>query len=178
MNYATIKNCDIANGPGVRVSLFVSGCTHRCPGCFNEVAWDFGYGQPFTKETEDSILRMLAPDYVQGITLLGGEPFEPQNQAVLVPFLRRIKAQYPHKSIWAFSGYLFENMLSGRVGDREVCMEFLSYLDVLVDGPFVEAKKNLMLRFRGSENQRLLDVPASLKQNTPVLWQDWQTERR
>ena len=178
MNYATIKNCDIANGPGVRVSLFVSGCTHRCPGCFNEVAWDFGYGQPFTKETEDSILRMLAPDYVQGITLLGGEPFEPQNQAVLVPFLRRIKAQYPHKSIWAFSGYLFENMLSGRVGDREVCMEFLSYLDVLVDGPFIEAKKNLMLRFRGSENQRLLDVPASLKQNTPVLWQDWQTERR
>ena len=178
MNYATIKNCDIANGPGVRVSLFVSGCTHRCPGCFNEVAWDFGYGQPFTKETEDSILGMLAPDYVQGITLLGGEPFEPQNQAVLVPFLRRIKAQYPHKSIWAFSGYLFENMLSGRVGDREVCMEFLSYLDVLVDGPFVESKKNLMLRFRGSENQRLLDVPASLKQNTPVLWQDWQTERR
>lgn len=178
MNYATIKNCDIANGPGVRVSLFVSGCTHRCPGCFNEVAWDFGYGQPFTKETEDSILRMLAPDYVQGITLLGGEPFEPQNQAVLVPFLRRIKAQYPNKSIWAFSGYLFENMLSGRVGDREVCMEFLSYLDVLVDGPFVEAKKNLMLRFRGSENQRLINVPASLKQNTPVLWQDWQTERR
>lgn len=178
MNYATIKNCDIANGPGVRVSLFVSGCTHHCPGCFNEVAWDFDYGEPFTKETEDSILAMLAPDYVQGITLLGGEPFEPQNQPALVAFLRRLKAQYPTKSIWAFSGYLFENMLAGRVGDRELCLEFLRYLDVLVDGPFVEAKKNLMLRFRGSENQRILDVPASLKENKAVLWQDWQGERK
>ena len=178
MNYATIKNCDIANGPGVRVSLFVSGCTHRCPGCFNEVAWDFSYGQPFTEETEEMILSMLAPDYVEGITLLGGEPLEPRNQPALVKFLRRVKAQYPPKSIWAFSGFLFEDMLSGRVGDRELCREFLSYLDVLVDGPFIQAKKNLMLRFRGSENQRLIDVPASLKQNTVVLWQDWQGERK
>ena len=178
MNYATIKNCDIANGPGVRVSLFVSGCTHRCPGCFNEVAWDFNYGQPFTTAVEDEILDMLAPDYVQGLTLLGGEPFEPQNQAVLVPFLRRIRDRYPHKSIWAFSGYLFENMLSGRVGDAATCRSFLEFLDVLVDGPFIQDKKNLMLRFRGSENQRILDVPRSLEQNTAVLWQDWQTERK
>ena len=178
MNYATIKNCDIANGPGVRVSLFVSGCTHRCKGCFNEVAWDFDYGQPFTSETEDSILQMLKPDFVQGITLLGGEPFEPQNQPVLVRFLRRVKAAYPQKSIWAFSGYLFENIRDGKVGDREVANEFLSYLDVLVDGPFVEEKKNLMLRFRGSENQRLIHVPASLKENAVVLWEDWQGERR
>lgn len=178
MNYATIKNCDIANGPGVRVSLFVSGCTHRCPGCFNEVAWDFNYGQPFTTAVEDEILDMLAPDYVQGLTLLGGEPFEPQNQPTLVSFLRRLRQRYPHKSVWAFSGYLFENMLAGRVGDAQTCREFLGMLDVLVDGPFVQKKKNLMLRFRGSENQRILDVPRSLEQNTAVLWQDWQTERK
>ena len=178
MNYATIKNCDIANGPGVRVSLFVSGCTHKCPGCFNEIAWDFDYGDPFTEEVENNILQMLEPDFVQGITLLGGEPFEPQNQAVLVPFLRRLKAKFPSKSIWCFSGFLFENILSGKVGDAQIAKEFLTYLDVLVDGPFVQAKKNLMLRFRGSENQRLINVPASLEENTIVLWEDWQGERR
>ena len=176
MNYATIKNCDIANGPGVRVSLFVSGCTHRCPGCFNEVAWDFDYGQPFTQETIDTILNMLKPDYIQGLTLLGGEPFEPQNQRTLVELLRQIRKNYPGKSIWAFSGYLFEkDILSGRLGDTA---EYLSYLDVLVDGPFIEAKKNLSLRFRGSENQRLIDVPASLRKGETVLWQDWQGERK
>lgn len=176
MNYATIKNCDIANGPGVRVSLFVSGCTHRCPGCFNAVAWDFGYGEPFTRETVDYILNLLKPDYVQGLTLLGGEPFEPQNQEAVVELLRQVKKQYPGKSIWAFSGYLFEkDILSGRLGDTA---EYLSYLDVLVDGPFIEAKKNLNLRFRGSENQRLIDVPASLKAGETILWQDWQGERK
>ena len=176
MNYATIKNCDIANGPGVRVSLFVSGCTHRCPGCFNEVAWDFDYGTPFTQETVNSILAMLKPDYIQGLTLLGGEPFEPQNQVAVVDLLRQVKAAYPKKSIWAFSGYLFEkDILSGRLGDTR---EYLSYLDVLVDGPFVESKKNLSLRFRGSENQRLIDVPASLQKGETVLWQDWQGERK
>lgn len=176
MNYAEIKNCDIANGPGVRVSLFVSGCTHHCPGCFNEVAWDFDYGKSFTKETEDAILEMLRPDYVRGLTLLGGEPFEPQNQGAVVSLLRRIKKELPKKSIWAFSGYLFDrDMLSGRLGDLR---EYLSYLDVLVDGPFVEAKKNLSLRFRGSENQRLIDVPASLTAGEVVLWQDWQGEKR
>ena len=174
MNYATIKNCDIANGPGVRVSLFVSGCTHRCPGCFNEVAWDFDYGQPFTRETIDSILEMLRPAYIRGLTLLGGEPFEPQNQGAVVELLRQIKKEMPEKSIWAFSGYLFDrDIQSGRLGDTS---EYLSYLDVLVDGPFIEAKKNLSLRFRGSENQRLIDVPASLKAGQVVLWEDWQGE--
>ena len=174
MYYAAIKNCDIANGPGVRVSLFVSGCTHHCPGCFNEVAWDFDYGQPFTQQTIDSVLDMLRPDYIRGLTLLGGEPFEPQNQAAVVELLRQVKQQLPEKSIWAFSGYLFDkDMLSGRLGDLG---EYLSYLDVLVDGRFVESKKNLSLRFRGSENQRLIDVPASLDSGTVVLWQDWQGE--
>ena len=177
MNYATIKNCDIANGPGVRVSLFVSGCTHRCPGCFNEVAWDFDYGQPFTQQTVDTILNMLAPAHIKGLTLLGGEPFEPQNQGPIVELLRQIKAKYPEKSIWAFSGYLFDrDILSGSLGDWSITKEYLSYLDVLVDGPFVQAKKNLNLRFRGSENQRLIDVPASLAAGEVVLWQDWQGE--
>ena len=177
MNYATIKKCDIANGPGVRVSLFVSGCTHRCPGCFNEVAWDFNYGEPFTEETEERILRMLAPNHVKGLTLLGGEPFEPQNQPAIVSLLRKVKAAYPEKSIWAFSGYLFDqDILPGRLGDPEITREFLSYLDVLVDGPFIEARKNLSLRFRGSENQRLIDVPASLTAGEVVLWSDWQSQ--
>ena len=177
MNYATIKNCDIANGPGVRVSLFVSGCTHRCPGCFNEVAWDFDYGAPFTQETIDAILTMLKPAYVKGLTLLGGEPFEPQNQPAIVDLLRQIKAQYPEKSIWAFSGYLFDkDILAWKLGPREITEEYLSYLDVLVDGPFVMAKKNLSLRFRGSENQRLINVPESLRTGEIVLWQDWQAE--
>lgn len=176
MNYATIKNCDIANGPGVRVSLFVSGCTHRCPGCFNEVAWDFGYGEPFTQKTIDQILTMLRPAYIRGLTLLGGEPFEPENQAAVVELLRQVKKQMPEKSIWAFSGYLFDkDILSGRLGD---CREYLSFLDVLVDGPFVQAKKNLSLRFRGSENQRLIDVPASLAAGEVILWEDWQGERK
>ena len=174
MNYAAIKNCDIANGPGVRVSLFVSGCTHRCPGCFNEVAWDFAYGHPFTQETVESILDMLRPSYIRGLTLLGGEPFEPLNQGAVVDLLRQVKKQYPEKSIWAFTGFLFDrDILSGKLGDTE---EYLSYLDVLVDGPFVQEKKNLSLRFRGSENQRIIDVPASLAAGKIVLWQDWQGE--
>lgn len=177
MNYATIKNCDIANGPGVRVSLFVSGCTHRCPGCFNEVAWDFEYGEPFTEETIDMIIRMMEPAHIKGLTLLGGEPFEPQNQPELVKLLRRVKEVYPEKSIWAFSGYLFDkDILAWRLGPREITEEYLGYLDVLVDGPFILAKKNLSLRFRGSENQRLIDVPESLRRGEVVLWQDWQTE--
>ena len=179
MNYATIKNCDIANGPGVRVSLFVSGCTHRCPGCFNEVAWDFDYGEPFTQETIEYILNLLKPDYIQGLTLLGGEPFEPQNQGAVVELLRQVKRTYPNKSIWAFSGYLFDrDILPGKLGDPAITREYLSYLDVLVDGPFVQAKKNLTLRFRGSENQRLIDVPASLESGTVVLWEDWQGNGR
>lgn len=179
MNYAEIKNCDIANGPGVRVSLFVSGCTHRCPGCFNEVAWDFGYGKPFTQQTIDEILVMLAPSYIKGITLLGGEPFEPQNQGAVLELLRQIKSQYPDKSIWAFSGYLFDkDILPGKLGDPAVTVELISYLDVLVDGPFVMAKKDLTLRFRGSSNQRIIDVPASIKAGEVILWQDWQGDGR
>lgn len=179
MNYATIKSRDIANGPGVRVSLFVSGCTHRCPGCFNREAWDFGYGQPFDQSVIDRILTDLAPDYVTGLTLLGGEPFEPQNQGPVLELLRQVKAKYPEKSIWAFSGYLFDrDILAGRLGDPAITREYLSYLDVLVDGPFVEARKNLSLRFRGSDNQRLIDVPASLKSGTVVLWADWQGDGR
>ncbi|MDD5953591.1 MAG: anaerobic ribonucleoside-triphosphate reductase activating protein [Firmicutes bacterium] len=177
MNYATIKNCDIANGPGVRVSLFVSGCTHRCPGCFNEVAWNFEYGEPFTEQTIEMILDMLKPDYIKGLTLLGGEPFEPQNQPDIVKLLRRVRQAYPQKSIWAFSGYLFErDILAGRLGPMEITKEYLSYLDVLVDGPFIQAQKDLSLRFRGSRNQRLIDVPESLRRGETVLWQDWQTE--
>lgn len=173
MNYATIKNCDIANGPGVRVSLFVSGCTHHCPGCFNEIAWDFDYGEPFTQRTIDGILEMLAPNYIKGLTLLGGEPFEPRNQPALLDLLRQVKKKYPAKSIWAFSGYLFDKDITAwRLGPRRITEELLSYLDVLVDGPFVQAKKNLSLRFRGSENQRLIDVPASMQSGKTVLWQD------
>lgn len=179
MNYATIKNNDIANGPGVRVSLFVSGCTHHCKGCFNEVAWDFEYGEPFTQDTIDSILKMLAPDYIQGITLLGGEPFEPQNQPAIVDLLRQIKKHYPNKSIWAFSGYLFDkDILAGKLGSWDVTKEYLSYLDVLVDGRFVEEKKDLSLRFRGSSNQRLIDVKKSLQSGEVVLWDDWQGQKR
>ncbi|MBQ4550735.1 MAG: anaerobic ribonucleoside-triphosphate reductase activating protein [Oscillospiraceae bacterium] len=179
MNYATIKPRDIANGPGVRVSLFVSGCTHRCPGCFNQEAWDFDYGQPFDQSTIDEILEHLAPDYVQGLTLLGGEPFEPQNQPAIVELLRQIRAKYPKKSIWAFSGYLFDrDILPGRLGDPEITREYLSYLDVLVDGPFIQSRKNLTLRFRGSDNQRLIDVPESLRRGEVVLWEDWQGDGR
>ena len=179
MNYATIKNCDIANGPGVRVSLFVSGCTHHCRGCFNEIAWDFDYGEPFTQDTIDLILKMLAPDHIQGITLLGGEPFEPQNQQPILELLRAIKKAYPNKSIWAFSGYLFDkDILAGKLGPWEITREYISYLDVLVDGPFILEKKDLSLRFRGSSNQRIIDVPASLNKGEIVLWVDWQGHER
>ena len=179
MNYATIKNCDIANGPGVRVSLFVSGCTHRCPGCFNEVAWDFDYGQPFNQGVIDLILSMLKPPHIKGLTILGGEPFEPQNQGPIVELLRQVKAKYPEKSIWAFSGYLFDkDILPGKLGDPAVTKEFLSYLEVLVDGRFVMEKKDLSLRFRGSSNQRIIHVPSSLERGEVVLWEDWQGEKK
>ena len=148
MNYATIKYYDIANGPGVRTSIFVSGCRHHCPGCFNEVAWDFGYGQPFGKAVRNEIFASCQPDYIAGISLLGGEPFEPENQRELLPFVRNFRALYPD--------------------------ELLSLLDVLVDGRFVEAQHDISLRFRGSSNQRLLDVPKSLAAKSPVWWEDEQ----
>ncbi len=175
MNYASIKNCDIANGPGVRVSLFVSGCTHACKGCFNEVAWDFQYGEPFTQQVIDNLLKMLEPSYIRGLTLLGGEPFDPRNQEAVVDFLRQVRSRFPEKNIWAFTGYLFDkDLLSGKVGNPEVVREYLSYLDVLVDGPFIESRKNLSLRFRGSDNQRIIDVKKSLASGEIILWEDWQ----
>ncbi len=179
MNYATIKNNDIANGPGVRVSLFVSGCTHHCKGCFNEVAWDFHYGEPFTQEVAESILDMVGQAHIKGVTLLGGEPFEPQNQPVLLDLLRQIRAKYPEKSIWCFSGYLFDrDILPGKLGDPAITREMISYIDVLVDGPFIQEKKDLTLRFRGSSNQRLINIPASLEKGEIVLWEDWQGNAR
>lgn len=159
MNYGNIKECDIADGSGVRVSLFVSGCRHHCKGCFNEATWDFGYGQLYTKETEDEIIRLLAPDYIQGLTLLGGEPFEPENQRELVKLLRRVRAVYPKKDIWSYSGYLLDvDMVKGGRAYTEVTEEMLSYINVLVDGPFIEAKKDITLKFRGSSNQRVIKL--------------------
>ena len=166
MNYATIKTHDIANGPGVRVSLFVSGCTHHCKDCFNQEAWDFDYGEVFDQTVMDRILDLLAPGYIKGITYLGGEPLDPRNQAGLLDLTRQIKAKYPEKSIWCFTGYVW-----GKLPRVEgVTEELISQFDVLVDGPFIAAQKNLSLRFRGSENQRLIDVPESLKAGHVVLW--------
>ncbi len=172
MNYAEIKNCDIANGEGVRVTLFVSGCTNRCEGCFQPETWDFSYGKPFTAETEEELLTLLKPDYINGLTLLGGEPFEPENQRALLPFIRRVKTVYPHKNIWAFTGFTLEELWEKAPHPRcEATDELLTLIDVLVDGKFILAQKNIRLRFRGSENQRLLDLPASLKAGTPILWE-------
>lgn len=177
MYYGEIKNCDIANGPGVRVSLFVSGCTRGCKDCFNRETWSFTYGQPFTQDTIDRILSWLAPDYIKGLTVLGGEPFEPQNQPEVLNLLRQVRKAYPEKSIWCFTGYtLDEHILAKKLGAWEVTEELLSYLDVLVDGPFVAELKNLRLRFRGSENQRLIDMKKTLATGEIVLWEDWQGE--
>lgn len=173
MNYCEIKNLDIANGPGLRVSLFVSGCTHHCKGCFNPESWDFNYGKPYTQETEDEILRLLANEHIRGLSLLGGEPFEPQNQAVLVKLLRRVKKEFPKKDIWCYSGYNFEkDMLTGNLGPWEITEEMLSYIDVLIDGEFKLELKNPNLRFRGSANQRVILVQESLKEDTIVPWDD------
>lgn len=172
MNYAAIKPCDIANGPGVRVSLFVSGCTHHCPGCFQPETWDFNYGQPYTVDVAAQVLQMLAPDYIEGLTLLGGEPMEPANREALLPLVRAVRKQYPNKTIWCYSGYVFEQLRAGNPGPADTAQELLSLLDVLVDGPFVEAKKDLGLRFRGSSNQRLVSVPSSISTGCTILWDD------
>ena len=171
MNYAAIKWADVANGPGVRVSLFVSGCTRRCPGCFNEEAQDFAYGRPFTRADEDEIVRALAPGHIRGLSLLGGEPFEPDNQRALLPLLRRVRAAYPRKDLWCYTGCILETELWRDSRARcEATDEMLSLIDILVDGPFVQEQKDLNLRFRGSANQRVLDVPASIRVRAPVLW--------
>ena len=170
MNYGAIKKCDIANGVGVRTVLFVSGCTHHCKGCFQPETWNFDYGERYTKETEDEIIESLRPDYVDGITLLGGEPFEPENQRELVNLLRRIKKELPQKTVWSFSGFTYEELTGDSRAVCEVTNEMLSMLDVLVDGEFVEAKRNISLRFRGSENQRLIDMNKTRKEGKIVLW--------
>ncbi len=170
MNYGTIKNCDIANGVGVRVSLFVSGCTHHCKECFQPETWDFAYGQPYTQETEDELLRLLAPSYIDGLSLLGGEPMEPVNQRELVKLLRRVKRELPEKNVWCYSGYTLEtDLLRPSRARCEVTDELLSMIDVLVDGEFVLAKKNISLSFRGSENQRIIDVQKSLQSGRTVV---------
>ena len=171
MNYAKIKWYDVSNGPGVRVSLYVSGCRNPCKNCFNPETWDFGYGQPFTSETEDKILKAMEPDYIRGFTLLGGDPFEPDNAEVLAPFMRRMRKQYPEKSIWCFTGYYYErDLLTGKKGDHDTVIKLLRCLDVLVDGRFVEELKDINLRFRGSSNQRIILVKESLKRDKIVLW--------
>lgn len=171
MNYAAIKYCDIANGPGVRTSLFVSGCTHHCKNCFNEIAWDFNYGEPFTKEVRYAIMDSLRPDYIKGLSLLGGEPMEPENQRALVEFVKMAKAVYPGKTIWCYSGYTYEEITQGRA-HCEVTDELLSYLDVLVDGKFVEELKDISLQFRGSSNQRIIDLPATRAAGEIIWWKD------
>lgn len=172
MNYGEIKKYDIANGEGVRVSLFVSGCTHHCKGCFNEETWNFNYGKPFTSETEDDILRALSPDYISGLTLLGGEPFEKQNQAVLLPLLKKVKNTYPHKNVWCYTGYLFDKeLLKDSRARCEYTDEMLEYIDVLVDGEYVEEDKDISLAFRGSSNQRIIDVRGSLGSGEIKLWE-------
>lgn len=173
MHYAEIKKCDIANGPGIRVTLFVSGCTHRCQNCFNEETWDFKYGSPFTADTENELINALRPAYVKGLTLLGGEPLEHSNQQGLLPFIRRVKKELPGKDIWCYTGYTYErDVLERMCAEWEETKELLSYIDVLVDGEFVQALKDLGLRFRGSSNQRIIDLPKSLRMGKTVLWED------
>ena len=170
MNYANIKNCDIANGEGVRITLFVSGCTNHCEDCFQPETWDFNFGEPFTREVEDKIIEMLAPSYIRGLTLLGGEPFEPTNQRVLAPFVERVKKTYPNKDVWAFTGFTYEKLLEDGYPKRtEVTDKLLSMVDVLVDGRYVKALKNLRLKFRGSSNQRLIDMNKTRESGEVVL---------
>lgn len=178
MYYGNIKKWDIADGVGVRVTLFVSGCTNRCPGCFQPETWDFHYGQPFTQETKAEIIEALKPDYIQGLTLLGGEPMELENQEVLADLLREVKTVYPQKDIWCYTGFTYEKDL--RPGGCRYCQvtdELLGMLDVLVDGRFIQEKRNLMLNFRGSENQRVIDMPATLREGHVVL-SEWNDRKR
>lgn len=171
MYYGEIKNCDIANGIGVRVSLFVSGCTNHCEHCFQPETWDFHYGHPFTAETQETLLQLLAPAYINGLSLLGGEPFEPDNQRELLPFLRRVKALYPGKTIWVYSGFTLEELRTpGGYPCCEATESILAMVDVLVDGRFIEAQKDISLLFRGSANQRLIDMKRTRKQGQIVLW--------
>ena len=173
MRYATIKKHDIANGPGVRVSLFVSGCNHHCKGCFNEEAWDFNFGSTFTQETIDEILEALAPDHIRGLTLLGGEPLEFVNQKGLLPLIEQVKERYPQKTIWCYTGYDYEkDVICDMMKRWPVTKELFRNFDVLVDGKFEIDKLDLKLRFRGSSNQRIIDIPKSRAAGAVVLWKD------
>ncbi len=175
MNYATIKWTDIANGEGVRISLFVSGCTRRCKDCFNAVAWDFSYGKPFDESVRESIYEGLKADYIAGLSLLGGEPLEPENQRALLPFVKEVKKRFPEKSIWCYTGNVFNpatGLLKEQDKNTEVTEELISLFDVLVDGEFIEAQKNIRLKFRGSSNQRILDVKKSKISKSPVFYLD------
>lgn len=173
MHYATIKYDDIANGSGIRTCLFVSGCTHACKGCFNKEAWNFNYGKKFDKAIELKILESLEPGYVAGLSLLGGEPLEPVNQLALVDFLKKVKESYPEKTIWCYTGYIYDTeLIKGGRAYNEVTDEILSYIDVMVDGKFIQEEYDISLRFRGSKNQRIIDVQKSIKAKKTILWQD------
>lgn len=171
MNYAEIKKFDIANGPGVRVSLFVSGCTHKCPGCFNEIAWPFDYGEKFTKEVENEILKELSDSAYQGMTILGGEPMDPRNQPGILPLVKRFKELYPQKDLWVFTGYLYDrDVLGWMKRDLPETGELLKYIDVMVDGPFMKDQMDVTLLYKGSANQRTIDVQKSLAAGEIVQW--------
>ena len=173
MYYGNIKRYDIADGEGCRVTLFVSGCTNCCKDCFQRETWDFHYGQPYTKETEDYLIECLKDENIQGLTLLGGEPFEPENQKELIHLLRRVRKELPHKDIWSYTGFVLDrDLLEGQRKHTDVTYEMLSYIDVLVDGPFVEEKKNLALYFRGSENQRVIDMNRTREEKNIILYHD------
>lgn len=171
MNYAEIKKTDIANGEGVRVSLFVSGCRRHCKNCFNKVTWDFSYGKPFTQDVQNELLEALAPDYIAGLTLLGGDPMEPENQRALLPFVRRVREDLPQKTIWCYTGYTYhDGAIEEEQANCEVTRQFISLLDVLVDGRFVEELKDIRLVFRGSSNQRVIDIKRSIESRSVVLY--------
>ena len=171
MNYATIKECDVANGPGVRVSLFVSGCSHHCKGCFNQEAWDYNYGNEFTNKEEDEIMEALKPDYIKGLSLLGGEPLDIKNQEGLLPVVKKAKELYPDKPIWCYTGYLFDKqVMENMAKTNDTTNELLKYIDYVVDGQFVESLRNPSLQFRGSSNQRIIDVQKTLENHEVTLW--------
>ena len=173
MNYADIKRIDVANGPGIRVSLFVSGCTHHCKGCFNKETWDFNYGKPFTQNEIDEIMEYVSPNHIKGLSLLGGEPFEFSNQQGLLPLLRTFKQSFPNKSIWCYTGYEIEKDIKEKMMVMwPETVEFISYIDILVDGKFIEEQKDLKLRFRGSANQRIIDIKKSLEAGETILWEE------
>ena len=175
MNYATIKWYDIANGEGVRISLFVSGCTHRCKNCFNKIAWDFDYGEKFDKAVAEKIIEELSSSYISGLSLLGGEPLEPQNQEALLPFIKEVKQRFPDKTIWCYTGFVLDEKtgdLTEKSKNTAYTSELISLFDVLVDGPYVEELKDIRLKFRGSSNQRVIDVKKTLEKKECVLYLD------